>query len=102
MEQTLWTLALLPALLNPQLYPFQDWFRGNGTSETQGCNSTEIKTIHPPMQILENSFSQHIVRTQPQALSGERETPLPAVDTSLPPITMVVNEILADVAQADT
>ncbi|XP_016072360.1 PREDICTED: IQ domain-containing protein F2 [Miniopterus natalensis] len=30
----------------------------NGTLGPQGCNSTQLKTAHPPVQVSENSFSQ--------------------------------------------
>lgn len=45
MEQKLWTLALLSALLltNPQLHSFQVWVKGNGTLENKVCNSMQIK-----------------------------------------------------------
>lgn len=38
-EQTLWTLALLLELLEPQLPPFQDWVKGRRTLQPQECDS---------------------------------------------------------------
>lgn len=40
------------------------------------------------MKVTENSFSQAIIRTQLPAPSGERDLPLPPVDTTLPLITI--------------
>lgn len=57
------TLALLPALLKPQLHIFQNWMEGNGTLEPEKYNSTQIKPIHHPVRGLENSFSPDIART---------------------------------------
>lgn len=68
-----WTLALISALLKPQLH-FSDWTKENWTLETQECNSMEIKlsTIpHPPMRVSENAFSQDIVRIPHPAVVGE-------------------------------
>lgn len=56
MEQKLWTLALLLALLDVQLPIFQEWIKGNGTLRTQGYDSMKIKlspTSHPPWGHLE-------------------------------------------------
>lgn len=52
MEQKLWILALILALLNPQLHVFQDWFKENGALETEKYNSMQIKlstAFHPPV-----------------------------------------------------
>lgn len=65
-ERKLWTLALLLALLDPQLYLFQDWVKGHGTMQPKECNSTQIRpftTSHSPMWILEHSFPKDILRT---------------------------------------
>lgn len=43
MEHKLRALALLLALLDPQLHLFQDWFKGNETLQLEGYNSTQIK-----------------------------------------------------------
>lgn len=54
----------------------QDWIKGNGTLQIKGCNSIQIKITHLTMQLSENPFSPYMVRTPPQALSGEKDTSL--------------------------
>lgn len=49
--------------------------------------STQIQITHPPVRVLENSFSQDILRTWPPAFGGERDPPLLPVETPLPLIT---------------
>lgn len=56
MEWKLWTLAFLLALLNSQLPLFQEWLGGNGILETKECNSTSIKSSHPPTGASEKSY----------------------------------------------
>lgn len=75
------TLALLLALLNPQLPPFQDSFKGPGTLKTEECKSTQIKplTSHSPEGASENVD-----------FSSAPRTPLPwATGKSGPPISLV-------------
>lgn len=43
MEQKLWMLALLLALLKPQLHLFQDWFKGYGALEPEEPNSMHMQ-----------------------------------------------------------
>lgn len=68
MERKLWTLVLLLALLNPQMYFFQDWFKGNGN---QGCNYMQISITQSPMRVLENYSSQDIIKTNPEHPVGK-------------------------------
>lgn len=51
MERKVCRLALLLALLKPQLYSIYGWTKENRTLETQECNSTESNLStgsHPP------------------------------------------------------
>lgn len=56
-------MAFILALLKTGLDFSQDRMEENGTLETQGFNSTEIKITHPPFGGSENSFSRDIART---------------------------------------
>lgn len=76
MEWKLWAMALILALLWTQL-DFSPWrMKGNGTLETQGCNSIGIKlsTIsNAPMQVSENAFSCDItINPHPPATGGDK------------------------------
>lgn len=48
----------------------------HGTLQPEECNSTTIKTVHSPMQILENSLSEDITRATPHPLVSEKLNPL--------------------------
>lgn len=74
MPRKLWTLALLRALLKPPLSILQDLIQGNGTSETERCNSTQIKLTHPPVRDSDSSFSRDTVRT-PFPLAMKKDNP---------------------------
>lgn len=56
----------------------------NGTLETQGHNSMQIKTTHLHMRVSENSFSQDIIMTPLPALRGEKDTPPTALLFPIP------------------
>lgn len=69
MEQKLWSLALILALLKTKWDFFLGGTKGNETLETQGWDSTEIKlstTSHPSMGTSRHSYS-----------SGTQETHFP-------------------------
>lgn len=72
----LWAQALLLALLEPHLHIFQDWFKDSGTLQPEKYKSMQIKTIHSPMQVLENPFSEDIARANPFPLATEEYTNL--------------------------
>lgn len=73
---SVWATALILALLKTQLDFFLGKTKGNGTLETQGFESTEIKlsaTSHPPVRVSENSFSHDITRNPlPLATGGDK------------------------------
>lgn len=72
MEQRLWAVAFILALLKTSL----DFFhgrRGKVTLETRGFNSREIKITHPLVQISGNSFPCNSART-PLPLVTDRDT----------------------------
>lgn len=72
MEWNLWTLTLLEL----QLHFFYGRTEGEGTLETQGFNSTQMKIIPSPMQVSEYSFSWYITRIPlPQAKVRDEDLP---------------------------
>lgn len=68
------TLAVLPALLKPQLRPFSTGVR-QWDLEPRDIYHHTHKTLSFSMPVLENSFSQDIVRTHPLPPSGRRDSP---------------------------
>lgn len=74
MEQKLWAVAFILALLKAQLDFFDGRTEGEGTLQTQGFTSIQVNTIYSPIQILENLFSGDITRSPlPWATSGDTE-----------------------------
>lgn len=77
MEQELWWLALLLALLKPQLCFFYDW---KGALEMQKCNLTEINITHPPVGVSEKLlFFLKYCKNPLPAHSGKEDSPISPV-----------------------
>lgn len=74
-EQKLWAMTLILALLKTQLDFSLGGPEGDGTLETKGLNSSQINISHSPMQVSENSFSPDIARSPlPPAAGGDMES----------------------------
>lgn len=71
-----WTLAFILALLKPQLHVFLSGTKGNGTLETQGFDSTEIKLLQ---YLLLPCESQKILFLAIPKATGGGENPFPLV-----------------------
>lgn len=60
MEDKLWAMILILALLKPQLLFFYGNTGGGENLETRGFNSMQIKITCSPMWVSENHFSQYV------------------------------------------